>query len=477
MLIRKIPLLSLLLFSAITVSASLAPGNSGVSDSLAIDRPNIIFILIDDMGYGDLGAFGNKKIKTPHIDRLAKEGIKFTNFYVGAPICSPSRVAALTGQYPSRHRINSFLASRERNQKRSMPDFLDPNAPSIARAMKTAGYKTAHFGKWHMGGGRDVGDAPHPKAYGFDESLVSFEGLGDRLLIKDDDLSAASAKLGQGEITWVEKHEITPILVDRTLDFIKQHQEERFYIHLWTGDVHDPFHPKEEHLKMFEEYANNPYEQKFLAVLYQLDLQIGRILSGLDEMGLTNQTLMVLASDNGPTDWQYYYEENYTPPGSQGPFRGRKWSLYEGGIRVPFLARWPNHIPAGLTNDYTMLNAVDLFPTLCRLAEVPMPMANFDGEDMSRALTGKVKQREKPLFWNYGSEFDIKPGDPKFRSPNLAIRDGSWKLLVNRDGSSVELYNLQDDQAETTNVANRHPEVVRRLSDQLFQWYRDLSFN
>ena len=474
MLIRKIPLLSLLLFSAIVISTSLALGNSGASNSIAIDRPNIIFILIDDMGYGDLSAFGNKKIKTPHIDRLAKEGIKFTNFYVGAPICSPSRVAALTGQYPSRHGINSFLASRERNKKRSMPNFLDANAPSIARSMKKAGYVTAHFGKWHMGGGRDVGDAPHPKTYGFDESLVSFEGLGDRLLIKGDDLSVASAKLGQGEITWVEKHEITPILVTRTLDFIKQHQKERFYIHLWTGDVHDPFHPKEEHMKMYKEYGNNPYEQQFLAVLYQLDQQIGRLLIGLDEMGLTNQTLVVLASDNGPTDWAYYYAENHAPPGSEGPFRGRKWSLYEGGIRVPFLARWPGHIPGGITNDSTVLNAVDLFPTLCRLAEASMPMADFDGEDMSCALIGKAQQRKKPMFWNYGSEFDIKPGHARYRSPNLAIRDGNWKLLINRDSSSLELYNLMDDQAETTNLAYRHPEVARRLSDQLLHWHRDL---
>src|SRR5690606_6467798 len=127
--------------------------------------------------------------------------------------------------------------------------------------------------------------------------------------------------------------------------------------------------------------------------------------------------------------------------------------------------------------DSTMLNAVDLFPTLCRIAEFPIPMASFDGEDMSRALLGKAQQRKKPMFWNYGSEFDIKPGEPRFRSPHLAIRDGYWKLLINRDSSSLELYNLKEDQAENTNLANHHPKVARELSHQLLQWFRDLSLN
>lgn len=443
---------------------------SGSGDSSASVRPNIIFIFIDDMGYGDLSAYSNPKIETPHIDRLAKEGIKFTNFYVAAPICSPSRVAAVTGHYPSKYGINSFLADRERNEKRSMPHFLDPEAPAIARVMKQAGYATAHFGKWHMGGGRDVGDAPFPQAYGFEESLVSFEGLGDRLLIKGEGLSEASGKLGKGDITWVEKHEITPIYIDRTIDFIERHQEDPFYIHLWTGDVHDPFHAKEEHRKRFDYYANNPYEQEFLAVLYQLDQQIGRLLDRLDALGLSDQTLVVLTSDNGPTDWGYYYKENFAPPGSAGPFRGRKWSLYEGGIREPFLARWPGHIPAGTTNDSTIMNAVDLFPTFCRLAGITIPAGDFDGEDMSPALTGKAQQRKKPLFWAYGSEFDIKPGNPRYRSPELAIREGKWKFLVNKDGTGAELYNLQKDHAETSNVAKEFPEVTSRLSHELLKW-------
>ena len=438
-------------------------------------QPNIIFIFIDDMGYADLSSFGNRKIQTPNIDRLADEGIKFTNFYVNAPICSPSRVAVTTGQYPARNGVHAVLATRERNEKYGMDHFLDPDAPSLARAMKEAGYATAHFGKWHMGGGRDVGDAPRPQAYGFDESLVSFEGLGDRLLIKGHGLSKASAKLGQGEITWVEKHELTPIYVDRTLDFIKRHKEDPFYIHLWPNDVHDPFDPKEKHLKRFDYFANNHYEQKFLAVLYQLDQQIGRLLDSLDAMGLAENTLVVLTSDNGPTDWPRYYEQYYWPPGSADPFRGRKWSLYEGGIREPFMARWPGRIPAGVTNDSTVMHAADLFPTLCRLAGVKTPGVDFDGEDMSKALTGTAQERTKPVFWEYGRDGSyMKPGNPRFVSPNLAMREGQWKLLINSDGTQMELYNLLQDHAETENVAEKYPDIAKEMSDQLLKWRRSL---
>jgi arylsulfatase A-like enzyme len=438
-------------------------------------QPNIIFIFIDDMGYADLSSFGNRKIQTPNIDRLAAEGIRFTNFYANAPLCSPSRVAVMTGQYPARNGVHAVLATRKRNEKYGMADFLAPSAPSLGRAMKGAGYVTAHFGKWHMGGGRDVGDAPRPQAYGFDESLVSFEGLGDRLLIKGHGLSEASAKLGQGKISWVEKHEQTPIYVDRTIDFIRRHKEEPFYIHLWPNDVHDPFNPKQAHQEHFGYYANNPYEQDFLAVLYQLDQQIGRLLDVLDALKLTENTLVVLTSDNGPTDWPRYYEQYFAPPGSADPFRGRKWSLYEGGIREPFMARWPGQIPAGVTNDSTVMHAADLFPTLCRLAGVALPQMDFDGEDMSKALRGEGQQRTKPVFWEYGRDDSyMKPGNPRFVSPNLAMREGQWKLLVNDDGTQLGLYNLLKDHAETNNVAEKYPAIAKQMRQQLLEWRRTL---
>lgn len=445
------------------------------SAALEAEKPNIIFIFIDDMGYGDLSSFGNTELETPNIDRLAKEGIKLTNFYTASPICSPARVSVTTGQYPARWGVHSFLASQKKNDSRGIADFLDPEAPSVARAMKRAGYQTAHFGKWHMGGGRDVADAPLPQAYGFDKSLVSFEGLGPRLLQEGQGLSKQSAELGQGPVQWIEKWQKTGIYVDSTVAFIERHQKEPFYIHLWPGDVHDPFKPKPEWKERFSEYDNKPYMRDFLATLWNLDQQIGRVLDTLDRLNLSKNTLVVLTSDNGPTDWPFYYEEYFWPPGSVGPFRGRKWSLYEGGIREPFLARWPGKIPAGRVDSTTVMSTIDLFKTFSSLSEVPTPTVDFDGQDMSKALLGKPQKRNEPLFWEYGrDEHYLSPGNPRFQSPNLAIRDGHWKLLINTDRSKIELYNLEKDQAETTNLKKKHPQLVRKLSRELLEWRKSL---
>lgn len=448
-----------------------APCMAGGAEPPA-DPPNVIFILIDDMGYSDLSAYGELPVKTPHIDRLAREGIRFTNFYVASPICSPSRVALMTGRYPARYGFHSYLDNREKNRQRQMPHYLDPGARTLARTLKEAGYATAHIGKWHMGGGRDVDDAPLPTEYGFDESLASFEGLGDRLLIKGDGLSEASAALGRGEITWVEKHQMTPVYVDRTLDFIKRHREQPFYIDLWLNDVHDPHRPDPAHRARFMRFANNRYRQDFYAVLYQLDLEIGRLLDSLDAMGLAKNTVVVLASDNGPTDWPFYYREHVEPPGSADPFRGRKWSLYEGGIRVPFLVRWPGRIPAGAVDSTTVMHSTDLFPTICSLAGLKTAHES-DGQNMRRAWEGNAQLRKDPLFWEYGrGDVWLKPGNPRFVSPKLAMREKNMKLLINPDSTGIALYDLAEDPAENHNLAEKQPELARDMAARLLAWKR-----
>lgn len=458
---------------------SQSPGSETVCDRGATaengpQKPNIVFIFIDDMGYGDLSCTGNKDVRTAHIDRLADEGIRLTQFYVGSPICSPSRVAVTTGQYPARHLIHSYLNSRARNRARGMVDFLDPEAPSIARAFQQAGYATAHFGKWHMGGGRDVGDAPLPQAYGFDESLVSFEGLGDRIL-PPGALSEQSRKLGRGKVVQVAKHQMTEIYVNRCIDFIKRRRDGHFYVHLWLNDVHDPHLPREDLLKKYERVSENPYVRRFYAVLEEMDRQIGRLIEAIDAAGLAERTLIVLTSDNGPTAWPRYYREGFAPPGSTAGFRGRKWSLYEGGIRMPLIARWKGTIPAGTVNEKTVMAAVDLFPTFCQLAGVRTPKVRFDGEELSAALLGGTPMRSKPVFWEYGRQKSyLRPGGQRDRSPNLAIRDGRWKLLMNDDGSRLELYDFSADISESDNVVEEHPEVTRRLSQKLLEWRKSL---
>ena len=440
-------------------------------------RPNILFIFVDDMGYADPSCFGNPVVKTPNMDRLAREGIRLTNFYVNSPICSPSRVAVHTGQHPHRWKIHSYIAARKANQERHMADFLDPKAPTVARILKSQGYATAHFGKWHMGGGRDVGEAPTPRAYGFDESLVSFEGLGDRIL-PPGGLSNASAKLGKGKIRRVEKHEMTGIYVDRAIDFIERHKDGPFYLHLFPNDVHDAHVPAPGEEEKWNEATKNPFERKFFAVLEEMDRQFGRLLDALDEKGLAEKTLVVLTSDNGPTDWPRYYKAKQNPPGFTGPWFGRKWSLYEGGIRMPFIARWKGRIPAGKTNDTTLMCGVDLLPTFCSIAKVEIPASvRPDGVDMSAALLGKPATREKPLFWQYGGEYtNILPGNPEFRSPSLAVRHGDWKFLMNPDGSEAQLFNLIQDPGEKTNLAKKNPKEAQKLKKILRIWAEEMGF-
>ncbi len=439
-------------------------------------KPNIVQILIDDMGYADLGCYGGE-IVTPNIDRLAAKGIRFTKAYDASPVCSASRVGITTGQFPSRQHIYSYLDTRRRQRELHERDYLDPTTPTIARTFQREGYATGHFGKWHMGGGRDVGDAPLPTEYGFDESYTSFEGLGDRVL-PPGKLSDLNEKLGRGKISHAPQRELSGIYVDRSIDFVKRSigMHKPFYIHLWPNEVHDPFDPKPELMKKYERFGANHYVQEYYATLDNLDHQVGRLIDAIERAGQIQNTLFVLLSDNGPTAWPYYYKERLAPPGSTGGLRGRKWSLYEGGIRTPLIARWDSRIPAGKTDSSTVVGAVDFFPTCCALAGVTDPPgAQFDGENLSRAFLGKPMERRKDLIWEYGRTKDMqRPGLPIDQSPNLAIRSGSWKLLVNDDGTNLELYDFSRSEKEDTNVAGEHANVARRLSDKLIGWRQAL---
>ena len=447
------------------VLCSLFFGNAQAAEQ----KPNIVFIFIDDMGYADPSCFGNPVVKTPNIDRLAEEGIRLTNFYVNSPICSPSRVAVTTGQHPGRWKIHSYLNTRAGNARRGMRDFLSASAPTTAKKLKAAGYATAHFGKWNMGGGRDVDDAPLPSEYGFGESLVAFEGLGDRLLTNPKN---SSVKLGHGEIEFCHRSEKTQEYTDRTIDFIRRHKGQPFYVRLFPNDVHDPHEPLEGHEKKWVDKAQNPYEQKFFAVLEEMDHQIGRLVQVIDELGLAERTLIVFTSDNGPTDWPKYYDEVDHPPGFTGPFFGRKWSLYEGGIRMPFIARWKGTIPAGNVDDRSVMAGIDLSPTFCKLAGVDVRKdERLDGLDRSNVLLGTPSSRGKPIFWQYGAPHAVlKPGKAEYHSPSFAVRDGDWKLLVNPDGSDAQLFDLIKDPSEKNNLLEQEPKRAALLLDQIRAW-------
>ncbi|OXU14597.1 sulfatase-like hydrolase/transferase [Sedimentisphaera salicampi] len=456
------------------LSAQFAGGLSFAQTPAGGEKPNIIFILIDDMGYADPSCFGNPVMKTPNMDKLAKQGIRLTNFYVNAPVCSPTRVGLTTGQYPTRWGIHSYIASSTKNDNRNMADFLDLDAPSLARILKGSGYATAHIGKWHMGGGRDVDYAPFPSEYGFDESYVNFEGLGDRVLINGHGLSDQSGQLGKGDIKWADKHELTGIYVDKVIDFISRNKDKNFFINLWPDDVHTKHLP--EKIGKWKNVTDNPHEQKFFAVLENLDEQIGRLMNALDSHEVAEDTLVVLVSDNGPTDGGNFYSDGWNPPGFTGKLRGRKLSLYEGGIRMPFIARWPGRIKAGSVNRKSVLCGMDMLPTLCSIAGAEVPeSANPDGLNMSGALLGEAPIRDEPIFWHCGEPF-FQPGtgSPFNSSPSLAVRDGDWKFLINPDGSEAQLYNLSDDISEQNNLFDQKPAKVSELWAKIRAWASDV---
>lgn len=430
-------------------------------------RPNILFVLIDDMGCGDVSCYGGGRARTPMIDRLAREGIRFTQFYVNSPICSPSRVAFTTGQYPGRWRITSYLDTRALDHKRGLADWLDPAAPSLARYLSQAGYYTAHIGKWHMGGQRDVGDAPPISQYGFATSLTNFEGLGERVLPRFEPgrdgqpfrhvPTLMSADLGGGPIHWIDRHVVTAFYVDRALRAIRNavEQQRPFYINLWLDDVHTPIQPPP------DRRGDHSPSARYAGVLEEMDWQLGRVFDFVRaDPALCENTLILFSSDNGPEDgW-----------GSTGGWRGGKARLYEGGIRSPLIV-WHRSIPAaavGSANETTVLAAMDVPPSLLAWADVRVPgHVRFDGLNMVDALAGRAApRRDRPIMW-------VRPPDrpgPNNRWPDLAIREGDWKLLVFRDRSRPELYDLTTDPRESTNLADQRPDLTRRLSDEVIRW-------
>ena len=432
--------------------------------------PNVLFVLIDDMGYGDLTCYGERRVHTDNLDRLAREGIRFTQFYVNAPICSPSRTALMTGQYPERWRITSYLEFRAANATRGMANWLDPAAPTVARHMRAAGYATGHFGKWHMGGQRDVGDAPLITEYGFDQSLTTFEGLGDRILPLLDAYngkparrySLGSDKLGRGNITWMERSKVTGGFVAAAIEFIKKAEaaDKPFYVDVWPDDVHSPFFPPKD-LR-----GDSSKRERYLGVVQATDDQLKPLLDLVrDDAKLRDNTLIVVASDNGPE----------AGAGTTGPFRGQKGNLYEGGVREPFITWGPGLLDKsaiGTVDDHSVVAGFDLLPSLVAVAGRPATSVSSDGEDRSDVMLGRSRTaRTRPLMWMRPPD---RPGWVGEWLPDLSIRQGDWKLLVMADGANPQLYDLAADGAERTNVAAAHADLVATLTKRVTDWYHAL---
>ena len=412
-------------------------------------QPNIIFIFADDWGYADLGIHGSTFCQTPRLDQMAKEGTDFQNFTVNHPVCSPSRTAVMTGQFPARNSVHQHFASTAHHVRAGMPDWLDPQAPMLPRMLQVAGYATAHFGKWHLSNDH-IADAPMPTSYGYDEY-----GAFNLPNLAPEQMPTAES-------------------CPRAADFIRRHQDQPFFINLWIHETHTPHYPLQQYLDQFEDLDEQ--QQVYAAIVAEGDAGVGLILDTLKELGLDEQTLVMFSSDNGPewTGMKKHSDDTSTGPGlgsyysvgEKGTLKGQKRSLYAGGIRVPFIARWPSVIPAERVNRDSVLTAVDLLPTFMELAGQALP-ADYqpDGVSMVAALKGQPFERSKPIFWEWA------PAQAHAEVwPHLGIREGQWKLLINEQLGKAELYNIENDWAETTDLSAQYPEVVDQLTQQTQAW-------
>ncbi|MEP1486848.1 MAG: sulfatase-like hydrolase/transferase [Algibacter sp.] len=449
------------LFFTTALLQNCAPNSANNSTENKATKPNIIFIFADDWGWGDLSAHGHPYVKTPNIDRLVNEGTDFLRFTVASGVCSPSRVAVMTGQFPARHNIDGHFAWVPSNAKRNMPDWLDYDITLLPKLLQKSGYATAHFGKWHLSNNM-VPDSPTPIEYGYD-TYGAFNCSGEQMPYYKD--------------------------ADNTIDFIEKNNREHkpFFINLWVHEPHTPHHVVPKYQWRFPELeaADNIYA----SILSHADDRIGKVLNALDRLKLTDNTLVVFSSDNGParavktiTELRTYLDTatgvGYGIGASKGVTGGRKGykaSLFEGGIGVPFIARWPGKIKAGVIDDSSLISAVDLLPTFCEVAGVKLP-ENYkpDGISQVTTLMGKTyPSRTKPLFWKIGASWPINKNKPD-HWVSYAIVDNQWKLVANQDLSYVELYDIAKDVSEKNDLKEQRTDVVDDLKNKIIVWQKTL---
>lgn len=431
----------------------------------AADRPpNVVIVFCDDLGWGDIGCFGAKGIRTPNIDRLAKEGTKFTSFYVAQPVCSASRAALLTGCYPNRLGIHGALFP-------SSKTALNTNEWTIARALKQRGYATGVFGKWHLGDTREY----LPGRHGFDE----YFGLpySNDMWPKHPTAKAGAyppLPLIDGEQvveTMPDQRLLTRRYTERAVQFVERHRAEPFLLYLAHSMPHVP-------LFTSGEFAGKSAAGIYGDVIEEIDWSVGQVMEALAKHGLERETWVIFTSDNGP--WHVYGNH----AGSAGPFREGKASVFEGGVRVPCVMRWPGKIPAGRVSD-TAFMTIDLFPTIARQAGAPLPPSRIDGRDAWPVIRGQPFARSPQeayyFYYNQGDLQALRSGRWKLHLPHMALalngkppgKDGS-PVPHDRLEVGLELYDLKSDPGETRDVAAHNPRVVRRLQGLAEGARRDL---
>lgn len=416
-----------------------------LAGEIGSQRPNIVLIVADDMGYGDMGCYGNNHIKTPNLDALAKEGIRFTDFHSNGPLCTPTRAALLTGCY--QQRVGVQIISKE--QRYALAKALPLEEITFAEVLKSVGYRTALIGKWHLG------DRPCflPIRQGFDKyfgipyshDMHPWRQFPPLPLMRGEKVIELNPNLD----------DFTQRCTEEAVKFIKKNKNKPFLLYMPHSMPHQPVHVSEKFAKQFSRaqldsiQGEDKESRRFLysAAIEEIDWSIGQILKTMREIGIEENTFLAFTSDNGPAI------------GSAGPFRGKKGELWEGGHRVPFIAYWPEKvIPGKITDEIAM--SMDLFPTMAAMAGAPLPEKKIDGINLLPLLCDGKKLPKRTVFWRSKGK--------------KAVRKGLWKLLVrpvSKKGSpSVALYHLDEDLSEQHNLIDVYPDKAKSLQSKLAAW-------
>ena len=432
--------------------------------------PNFVFILIDDLGWADAGCFGSTFYETPNIDRLASEGMRFTNAYAACPVCSPTRASIMTGKYPARLHLTDFLKGKRSPEDAPVltapyKDQLDLEEVTIPEVLQTCEYTSCHIGKWHLG------NPPYgPDGQGFDFNIGgSIAGAPNSYFWPEWEKRIPVEGAFEGEY-------LTDRLSLEACDFIESHQDVPFFLYLAHYSVHIPIQPRADLLAKYENKLivdppppgaqANPH---YAAMVEAVDESVGRVLATLDNLGLAENTVVVFFSDNGGLSVK---EGQHTPATTNTPLRTGKGYLYEGGVREPCIVRWPDTVRPGTVCEAPVCS-IDFFPTFCEAAGAKTfhyaGSGPVDGESMMPLWRGTTSTLDREaLYWHY-PHFSNQGG-----RPGGAIRAGDWKLIERYDYGDIELYNLADDPSETSNLSAEHPDIAATLKAKLAQWRIDV---
>lgn len=431
-------------------------------------KPNIVFIMADDMGWADLPVYGNRFNEAPRLQAMAAEGIRFTNAYAACPVCSPTRASIQSGQYPARMGVTDFLPGHWRPYEEvivpiNRTQYLPFNIKTLGESMKDAGYRTGYFGKWHLG----FEEQHHPSNRGYDEAY-EYKGGG-----------FFNSKFSPQYTTKDSKQPLSDVLTDMSVKFMEDHRDSSFFLFLSHFDVHVQLDADSALIAKYmnkEKADGYPCNAVYAAMVESVDRSVGRVLDKLDELGLAENTIVLFFSDNGGLIKRFdeiplltkskrhlYLDDSLLYiASSNAPLRAEKGTVYEGGIREPFIVRWPGTISAGQVSD-ALISSVDFYPTFMALANGELPEGQvLDGMDITAEIIGQEGDKDRALFWHY----------PVYHHgiPKSVIRKGDWKLIENLVDGSLELYNLVEDISETKNLALEEVAKAKELKAELKQW-------